>query len=86
MLEIRDSGSGIAPCQLPKVKQAFYRVEKHRPDSRVGLGLTISQKIIEQHQGSLDIHSVINVGTHVQILLPLSQAEKLADKKLHALA
>ena len=82
MIEIRDSGTGIPHHELPKITQAFYRVQKHRPDNHVGLGLTISQKIIEQHHGSINIRSTLKVGTYVQILLPLSTQQQVCSQAM----
>lgn len=71
LIEIRDTGCGIPETELVKVTNAFYRVAKHRPGNRVGLGLTISKNIIEKHKGVLAIQSTVGVGTYVSIRLPI---------------
>lgn len=71
LIEIRDTGCGIPEAELAKVTNAFYRVAKHRPGNRVGLGLTISKNIIEKHKGVLAIQSTVGVGTYVSIRLPI---------------
>ncbi|MFC5448563.1 ATP-binding protein [Paenibacillus aestuarii] len=50
----------------------FYRTDRSRSrhSGGAGLGLSIAQAIVKQHQGSIHISSVQQVGTEVNILLP----------------
>src|SRR5690606_657503 len=61
-----DSGNGIAADDLSEVFQPFYTTKA----SGTGLGLLISQKIVQEHQGDLLISSTLGVGTAATILLP----------------
>ena len=65
---IADHGAGISPVDLPRVKQKFYKGNATKPGS--GIGLAVSDEIIQMHGGELNIESELNVGTTVTILLP----------------
>lgn len=71
---VADNGIGIPREDLPHVFQRFYRV-KHRHHgvarSGSGLGLPIAKWIVEAHNGSISIASVLHRGTTVTIDLPL---------------
>ena len=72
---VQDTGCGIPDKDLPKVCNSFYRADNAhdmQPNGG-GMGLTIAQKIVEQHHGTLTINSTIGLGTSVIITLPLSQ-------------
>ncbi len=66
---ISDSGIGIAPQDLPNVKSKFYKADKTRPGS--GIGLALADEIVRRHGGWLDIDSKLGVGTTVSVMLPL---------------
>lgn len=68
---ITDTGVGIRESELPYIFDRFYKAAHSRNDnSGSGLGLPIAKEIIEQHQGSIVITSVLKKGTTVEILLP----------------
>ncbi len=66
---ISDSGIGIAAEHLPNVKSKFYKADKTRPGS--GIGLALADEIVRRHGGWLDIDSKLGVGTTVSVMLPL---------------
>ncbi len=68
---IEDKGIGIAKEQIPKIFEEFYRTDESRnkESGGTGLGMAISKKIIEIHDGTLKIESVKNKGTQVFINL-----------------
>ena len=73
-LTIEDTGIGIDEKHLPHVFDRFYRVDTSRSKSEAagfGLGLSLAKRIIEAHQGSIDVASVIGKGTTFTIKLPL---------------
>ena len=63
---IADTGHGIAEDDLPKVSDPFFT----KKSSGTGLGLAIVQKIIDYHEGTVEIESPLSVGTTVTISLP----------------
>lgn len=69
---VRDHGPGIAREHLPRITERFYRVDaaRSRESGGTGLGLAIVKHIVERHRGSLEIKSMIGVGTSVSVRLP----------------
>jgi hypothetical protein len=66
LISISDNGKGIPPEQVDQVFKPFFTT-KHKG---TGLGMTITKRIIEQHQGSLHVKSAVGSGTTVTIRLP----------------
>ena len=74
LIKIIDQGIGIDQKDLPKIFDRFYQADNARTKtdySGYGLGLSIAQKIIESHHGSIKVSSQPNVGTKFIIYLPL---------------
>ncbi|HEY3340838.1 MAG TPA: HAMP domain-containing sensor histidine kinase [Anaerolineae bacterium] len=68
LLKVSDTGSGIAPDDLPFVFDRFYRVDKSRQrmsedSASSGLGLAIAKAIVEAHGGELSVASTLGQGT-----------------------
>jgi two-component system CheB/CheR fusion protein len=75
-----DTGVGIAPENMEKIFEGFFRVDT--PYSRVtegtGLGLPLSKKLVELHGGKLSVESDgLNKGTSVRFTLPIVSREVL---------
>ena len=67
VVEITDNGSGIDAEDMPHIFNPFFT----RKNYGTGLGLSLVKKIIDIHQGTIDIFSKKNGGTKVLIILPL---------------
>ena len=69
---VEDFGNGIDKNKLKKVMQPLYRgrAAKEKSSSGFGLGLAITKKIVEAHEGTLEIDSEINRGTKFIISIP----------------
>lgn len=70
-IDISDTGCGISPQDLPKIKTKFYKANYTRRGS--GIGLAVADEIIAMHGGKLDILSKQGVGTTVKIILPVQK-------------
>jgi PAS domain S-box-containing protein len=70
VISIQDTGVGIPPEILKKIGEPFYTTKKNGN----GLGLMVSFKIIESHNGKVYIESEQNKGTTFKILLPAKTA------------
>ncbi len=71
-ITIQDNGAGIAPEDLPKIFQRFYRADRARVGTGTGLGLAIAQWIAEQHLGSIEVESTLGVGSSFTVWLPVN--------------
>ena len=70
---IENKGEGIAPDQLPRLTERFYRVDKGRSRKLggTGLGLAIVKHIVSHHRGHLSIESTVGKGATFTVYLPL---------------
>jgi two-component system sensor histidine kinase BaeS len=70
VLEVEDTGPGIAPEDLPHVFDRFY---KARDSSGMGLGLSIARSLVEAHSGTISAHSPFGRGTTIRVILPVTE-------------
>ncbi len=75
-VEVRDTGEGIDPEDLPHVFEQFYRGEKSRSRTTggTGLGLAIARGIVEAHGGHISVESKLGEGTCFLFTLPREAA------------
>jgi signal transduction histidine kinase len=72
-IKVKDTGIGIPAEALPHIFEPFYRVPSSAQEADgTGLGLHICYRIVEQHQGKLEVESVVGEGTSFSIHLPKS--------------
>jgi polar amino acid transport system substrate-binding protein len=71
VIKVRDEGMGIAPETLVHVTDPFFTTKQD--SGGVGLGLSISAKIVAEHGGTLHFDSEIGAGTTVEITLPVDR-------------
>jgi signal transduction histidine kinase len=72
-VEVRDTGEGISPEDLPHIFEQFYRGEKSRSRDTggSGLGLAIAKGIVEAHGGRIGVESAPGQGTRFFFTLPV---------------
>jgi signal transduction histidine kinase len=70
--EIKDTGIGIAEEHIPLIFDQFYRVSRSESQKHkgTGLGLTIAEKIVEAHHGSIRVSSELGKGSTFTVQLP----------------
>ncbi|MGQ4647723.1 ATP-binding protein [Lyngbya aestuarii] len=73
-IAVTDTGVGIAPEDLPHVFERFWRGEKsrNRDSGGTGIGLAISQRLIELQGGEIEVESQVAVGSTFRFYLPLA--------------
>ena len=69
VLRVKDQGRGIPTESLPHITDPFFTT-KH-DSGGVGLGLSISERIVEEHGGRMTFTSEVGKGTQVEIILPI---------------
>ena len=85
MVQIEDNGAGIKETELKSVFEAFFTTKS----LGTGLGLTNARKVIELHDGTIDVKSAVSVGTTVTMNLsyedghPASHKPGVATKDSH---
>jgi heavy metal sensor kinase len=73
IVEVRDTGVGIHPDELPHLFERFYRVGHDRSRDRggVGLGLAIAQRIATAHHGDITVRSEPGGGSVFRVRIPI---------------
>jgi signal transduction histidine kinase len=75
LIDVQDSGAGIPAEALPYIFDRFFRAEKARSahTGSIGLGLPLTRRIVELHNGQISVQSSIGSGSLFRICLPLLQ-------------
>ena len=68
-VRVEDSGNGIVPAQMNKIFEPYFTTKQAK--SGTGLGLYITKKVVEDHNGSIKVDSTPQLGTTFTIRLPL---------------
>ena len=71
LISIADTGAGIAPEDLPKIFDRFYKGTRSRGS---GLGLTIARSLVAAHGGEISAESTVGRGTTMKVTLPIVSA------------
>jgi CheY-like chemotaxis protein len=74
VIRVRDTGTGIAAEQLPRIFDMFMQVDTslERSVSGLGIGLTLVKNLVEMHDGAVEVHSAgIGQGSEFIVRLPI---------------
>lgn len=73
MLSVQDHGIGIDPAIRPRIFDRFFHLEKHGDElyGGLGIGLSITRQVIQQHKGTLDVESEPEKGSTFKISIPI---------------
>ena len=71
-ITVEDHGIGISQNTRPRIFDRFYHLEKENDDlfGGIGLGLSITRQVIQQHKGALDVESEYGKGSIFTMRLP----------------
>ncbi len=74
-IQVKDTGIGIPPNELPHVFERFYRGDRSRSrhQGSSGLGLSITAHIVQLHEGHIQVESTPGIGSTFTIWLPVSR-------------
>jgi two-component system sensor histidine kinase ArlS len=74
-IQVQDSGIGIAPEDVARIFDRFYRSDESRARKTggSGLGLAIAKWIIDHHGGHYEVLSRVDIGTRITLNLPLAK-------------
>ncbi|UVI31444.1 sensor histidine kinase [Paenibacillus spongiae] len=72
IVHVKDNGVGISQEELPRIFERFYRIDKtqSREAGGSGLGLTITKRLIESHDGKIGVTSKPGVGSVFTVMIP----------------
>lgn len=73
LVKVTDSGVGIAPEDLPRVFERFYKADRARSGGGTGLGLAIAKHIVQAHGGRIWVESRVGKGSTFFFTLPLTE-------------
>jgi len=87
VIEVADQGPGIGADHIPHIFDRFYRSDESRcrEAGGAGLGLAISKRIVEAHEGQIEVESELDHGTTFRVRLPLASADPQLMKRLQQL-
>jgi len=71
LVEVSDTGIGIASDDLPHIFERFYKADKSRAGQGSGIGLAIAKHVVESHGGEIKVKSEEGKGTTFSFILPL---------------
>lgn len=73
IVEVADTGVGIAEADQARVFERFYRVDRSRSraEGGTGLGLSIVRHAVQRHRGEVSVQSVLGEGSTFRVVLPV---------------
>jgi len=85
VVRVRDTGVGIAPEELNRLFERFYKSDKARRSEGTGLGLAIAKHIVQLHGGDIAVESTQGEGSTFSFTLPIGRKRARRRARRHAL-
>ena len=79
LIEIKDTGKGIAPKDLPRIFEPFFTTKS--VGQGTGLGLSISYGMVKKHGGQIEVSSELGKGTCFTVKFPIAWTESMSQTK-----
>jgi len=79
-VQVRDHGIGISASNQQRIFQQFERVATQQASNGLGLGLYISEQIVQAHGGQIQVQSDVGKGSTFTLLLPLAGVKEQNDQ------
>ncbi|MBA3884495.1 MAG: response regulator [Acidobacteria bacterium] len=81
-LEVRDTGVGIPPAELPRLFERFHRVQNARARTHEGsgIGLALVNELVKLHGGTLLVSSAVDAGTTFTVAIPFGTTHLASDR------
>lgn len=82
--EFGDSGTGIAPTDLPRVFEPFFTTKGRFGEPGIvgsGLGLSVCRSIVQSYGGTISVDSVVSQGTIVRVSLPICESGSVREHR-----
>lgn len=73
LFSVKDTGIGISADDLPRIFERFYKSDKTRSSSGIGLGLAIARHIVEAHHGEIYVESQEGQGSTFSFSIPIAK-------------
>jgi len=80
IIEVQDNGMGIAEKDMGNIFEPFFSTKGQRG---TGLGLAVTRKIVEEHDGKIEVLSKVGQGTTFRILLPMQHKSSVDPGQTH---
>lgn len=84
LIEVEDSGPGIAPEDLQRIFEPFVQLGQLADNKGTGLGLSITRQFVQLMKGRINLESTLGKGSLFRVDLPLRQAEETDVSDLHS--
>jgi two-component system phosphate regulon sensor histidine kinase PhoR len=72
--DVIDTGAGIPEADLQRLFERFYKADKARRSEGTGLGLAITKHIVQTHNGTISVESILGAGSTFTFTLPLASS------------
>jgi len=76
VIEVADTGIGVAPEHLPRIWDRLYRADGTGPERGLGLGLSLVKAVVEAHGGRAEVSSAPGKGTTLTLVLPRANGSR----------